>query len=118
MSAIILYFLFEPSERAMGLGLYSISFRIFLTFSSAAFDTRPRLCKTRSTVPVETPASVAISLILMFFVFTWLNIDYFPIYKAKGQKIMCARTKRVCADTLFDFSCIYLFILIACHLSP
>src|SRR5699024_964185 len=59
---------FEPRLWAIGSGVYLVFLRIFLTFCSASAETLPRLCSTRSTVPTETPAISAMSLmrILLF----------------------------------------------------
>src|SRR5699024_659861 len=54
---------FEPRLWAIGSGVYLVFLRIFLTFCSASAETLPRLCSTRSTVPTETPAISAMSLI-------------------------------------------------------
>src|SRR5689334_6470473 len=74
--AAIRYTLLAPSVRAIRLGLYSIWSSTETTFLRASSDTLPLLCKTRSTVPTDTPASRAISLIRMFLVFITTQLGF------------------------------------------
>jgi len=57
---------FDPSMRAIRLGLYSFLLSTSITFFKASSETLPRLCNTRSTVPTDTPAALAMSFIRMF----------------------------------------------------
>lgn len=62
---------------------------IRLTFSSVFLETRPLLWRTRSTVPMETPALAAISLMVVIFyllIFVNVNVKIYPFYGELSAK--------------------------------